>query len=259
MLEVNVRKYRSWVILLMLIFVALSAACGGGNPAAPAATLPTTAPDAAPAAAVEAIQTPAGTTDGAANTTKAPAQSAGATGSTTFVIDPTQSEVRFTLSEVLMGKPTTVVGRGNGIAGDVTVSFDDYSQSAISPIVIDATSLATDNNMRNGQIRRAILQTNNPDYHDITFTPTAVEGLPASVTVGQPFEITVTGDLTIRATTQPMTFAVTVTPVSQTAIQGSARTTLLRSDFGLEIPRVPTVADVSEEVLLEFDFVAFAQ
>jgi polyisoprenoid-binding protein YceI len=113
--------------------------------------------------------------------------------------------------------------------------------------------------MRNGQIRRAILQTNNPEYQFITFTPTAVEGLPENVTVGEPFEMTVTGDLAIREITQPITFEVTVTPVSESEIQGSARATLFRADFDLQIPSVPSVADVSEDVLLEFDFVALAQ
>lgn len=272
----SVRKNRNWVVLLTLMLVVVLAACGGGAPAAseaPAAAAPaateaaTAAPEATEAPAEEAAAeesaaeaTEAPTEEAAAEATAAPAEeAAGAMGSTVFVIDAAQSEVRFTLTELLMGNPTTVVGIGNGIEGSVTVNFDDYSQSTVSPIVIDASLLATDNNMRNGQIRRAILQTNNPEFQYITFTPTAVDGLPESATVGEAFDITVTGDLTIRTTTQPMTFEVTVTPVSESEIQGSARVTLLRADFDLQIPSVPSVADVSEEVLLEFDFVALAQ
>lgn len=272
----SVRKNRNWVVLLTLMLVVVLAACGGGAPAAseaPAAAAPaateaaTAAPEATEAPAEEAAAeesaaeaTEAPTEDAAPEATAAPAEeAAGAMGSTVFVIDAAQSEVRFTLTELLMGNPTTVVGIGNGIEGSVTVNFDDYSQSTVSPIVIDASLLATDNNMRNGQIRRAILQTNNPEFQYITFTPTAVDGLPESATVGEAFDITVTGDLTIRTTTQPMTFEVTVTPVSESEIQGSARATLLRADFDLQIPSVPSVADVSEEVLLEFDFVALAQ
>jgi polyisoprenoid-binding protein YceI len=227
------------------------------TPAAQEAAEATQAPG-EEAAAEEATEEPA--EEPAAETTEAPAEEASAAvGTATFAIDPTQSEVRFTLTEMLMGTHTTVVGRGNGIEGNVTVNFDDYSQSAISPIVIDASQLATDNNMRNGQIRRAILQTNRPEFQFITFTPTSVEGFPESATVGAPFELTVAGDLTIRDITQPMTFDVSVTPVSETELQGSARATLLRQDFDLQIPSVPSVADVSEEVLLEFDFVAHAQ
>jgi polyisoprenoid-binding protein YceI len=247
MMQGNVREDRKWVALLMLLVFVL-AACG----APAAATEPTAAPsEAAPAAPAQEAEE--------SSQVAASEEAVAISGVTTFAIDAAQSEVRFILTEVLMGSPTTVIGRGNGIEGAVTVNFEDYSQTTISPIVIDATTLATDNNMRNGQIRRAILQTNNPEFQYITFTPTAVEGLPVGAPVGESFDFTVTGDLTIRTITQPMTFEVTVTPVSETEIQGSARATLLRADFDLQIPRVPSVADVSEEVQLEFDFVALAQ
>jgi polyisoprenoid-binding protein YceI len=186
-------------------------------------------------------------------------ESAAISGAATFVIDAAQSEVRFILTELLMGNPTTVVGRGNGIEGSVSINFEDYSQTQISPIVIDAAALATDNNMRNGQIRRAILQSNNAEFQYITFTPTALDGLPDNINVGEAFDFTVTGDLTIRTISQPVTFAVSVTPLSESEIQGSATATVKRSDFDLQIPRVPSVADVSEEVVLEFDFVALAE
>ena len=267
MLQVNVRKSRNWVVLLMLITVVILAACAAESTTTTDAPAATEAPAADAPAATEAPAEEEMAEDEAAEATAEATEEAmeeaaaaeGAMGTTTFVIDPDQSEVRFTLTELLMGNPTTVVGTGNGIEGDVTVNFDDYSQTTISPIVIDASLLATDNNMRNGQIRRAVLQTNNPDFQYITFTPTAVDGLPESATVGEPFDITVTGDLTIRTITQPMTFDVTVTPVSETEIQGSASTTLMRADFDLNIPSVPSVADVSEEVQLAFDFVAVAE
>ena len=59
--------------------------------------------------------------------------------------------------------------------------------------------------------------------------------------------------------TKPLTFNVTVTPVSDSQIKGNAKATLLRDDFGLTIPSVPTVADVSQEVQLAFDFIANTQ
>jgi polyisoprenoid-binding protein YceI len=254
MLQVNVRSHRNWVVLLTLFLAVFMAACGSTAPAAPAQSAAAEAP------AVEAPAEEEVTEVEEVSAEEALAEeAAAATGTTIFVIDPSQSEVRFTLTELLMGKPTTVVGRGNGVKGEVRINFDDYSQTTISPIVIDASVLATDSNMRNNQIRRAILQTNQPEYQFITFTPTAVEGFPASAAVGDNLALIVTGDLTIRDITQPISFEVTVTPLSESELQGSARATLLRSDFGLEIPSVPSVADVSEEVLLEFDFVAVAQ
>lgn len=58
--------------------------------------------------------------------------------------------------------------------------------------------------------------------------------------------------------TQSVTFTATVTVISATQLEGSASTIVNRADFGLEIPSVPNVADVDEEVLLEIDFVAAA-
>jgi polyisoprenoid-binding protein YceI len=49
-------------------------------------------------------------------------------------------------------------------------------------------------------------------YEYISFTPTAVDGLPSSFVVGQPATFHLTGDLKIKDVTRPATFEVTVTP-----------------------------------------------
>ena len=72
------------------------------------------------------------------------------------------------------------------------------------------------------------------------------------------FRFNVTGDLTVRDITQEITFQVTVTPVSETRLEGVAKATVLRSDYELNIPSVPNVANVSDEVRLEIEFVALA-
>ena len=69
-------------------------------------------------------------------------------------------------------------------------------------------------------------------------------------------EFQISGDLTVRDITHPITFDVTVTAVSETRLEGSASAILARGDYGLQIPEVPRVANVDEEVLLEIDFVA---
>jgi len=55
-----------------------------------------------------------------------------------------------------------------------------------------------------------------------------------------------------------VTFAVRVTAVSPTQLQGTASATVTRSDYGLNIPSVPNVANVEEEVELYIDFTANA-
>jgi polyisoprenoid-binding protein YceI len=187
-----------------------------------------------------------------------PAQGvAPASGALTFSIVPAESEARFIINEVLNGEDTTVVGTTNQVSGTFTVDYADLSSVSFGTISIDAGTLATDRDRRNTAIRDFILQTG--QYPAITFTPTSVEGLPASAEIGTTYPITITGDLTIKDSTHSVTFDGEVTPVRVDRVDGSVRATIQRGDYGLTIPNVPFVASVEEQVALEFDFVASAQ
>jgi polyisoprenoid-binding protein YceI len=189
---------------------------------------------------------------------EAPAEEATpAGGALTFSIVPGESEARFTINEVLNGEDTTVVGTTGEVSGDFSVDFADLSSASFGTISIDAGTLATDRDRRNTAIRDFILQTG--QYPAITFTPTSVEGLPASAEIGATYPVSITGDLTIKDTTQTVTFEGEVTPVSADRVEGSATSTITRDDYSLGIPNVPFVASVEEQLVLEFDFVATAQ
>ena len=263
-----------------LLVVLMLTACGGSSPRAdPTATpmlavptvAPTVVPTEAPAAseveategeAIEGEVTDAEVTDAevteveTSEATAAPAASEGEILS--FQIDPEQSEARFIVDEVLFGNPNTVVGRTNAVSGQIEINLADPSQTTVGEIQIDARSLVTDNRFRNRSLSRMILQSNRDEYQFVTFTPTAMEGLPDAAAAGDTFEFQIAGDLRIREIVQPTTFAVSVTADSATQISGLAQATVTRADFELEIPEVDGVADVSEEVQLELEFVATA-
>jgi polyisoprenoid-binding protein YceI len=184
-----------------------------------------------------------------------PAEAAGS-GLVIFTISPEGSEVRFELNEVLRGQPKTVVGTTNQVAGELAVDINDLSTVQAGVIQINARTLATDNDFRNRAIANEILQTGANEF--ITFTPTAVNGLPDSVSEGETVNFTIVGDLTIRGVTAEATFDVEATVDSATQLSGAASTIVLRSDYGLNIPSVPNVANVEEEVELYIDFVASA-
>ncbi|MEZ4590323.1 MAG: YceI family protein [Chloroflexota bacterium] len=171
-----------------------------------------------------------------------------------FEISQDASEVRFELDEDLRGNRITVVGITNQVAGQMALDLSDLSTAQVGEIQINARTLATDNNFRNRAIQNEILDTG--DYEFITFTPTAVTGLPASATVGEFIQFTIEGELTIRDVTETVTFEVTATAVTETAIQGTATATVLRDAYGLNIPEVPNVANVENEVDLIINFVA---
>jgi polyisoprenoid-binding protein YceI len=175
-----------------------------------------------------------------------------------FRIVPDESEVRFVLSEVLRGVPTTVIGRTRQVAADIAVDFENPAASEVGTVRVNARTLLTDNEFRNRTIRGQILQTSQDEFEFSEFTPTGIEEMPETVTIGEPFTFKLLGDLQVRDIVQPVTFDVTIMPVSETRLEGSAVTTVQRADYNLVIPSVPGVADVSEEVRLEIDFVAQA-
>jgi polyisoprenoid-binding protein YceI len=103
-------------------------------------------------------------------------------------------------------------------------------------------------------LRAFILQADR--YPEIVFNPTTITGLPPVAEVGDKLAFEVTGDLTIRDVTRPVTFALTLEVQSPDRLLGRAEATILRTDFGLTIPEVPGVAEVDAEVGLRFAFVA---
>jgi polyisoprenoid-binding protein YceI len=110
--------------------------------------------------------------------------------------------------------------------------------------------------MRNRTIANRILNTD--QYEFITFTPSTITGLPSSGAVGESYTFQVAGSLTIRDASKDVTFDVTLTPSSDTRLEGSATTTINYADFGIAIPSVPQVASVGDTVILELEFVAVA-
>lgn len=187
--------------------------------------------------------------------TEAPTEAPAGTAAV-FTIDQAASQVRFQLDEDLRGVRTTVIGTTDQVAGQLSLNLADLSQTQVGIIQINARALATDNNFRNRAIQNEILDTGAFEF--ITFTPTGIEGLPASAAVGQTVSFTLVGDLTIRDVTLPATFAVEATAVSETQITGTATAVVKCADFGLDIPSVPNVANVEEEVELYIDFTANA-
>lgn len=93
-----------------------------------------------------------------------------------FQISPADSQVRFELDEDLRGSRVTVVGTTDQVAGEIAVNLADLAQTQVGVIQINARTLATDNNFRNRAIQNEILDTGANEF--ITFTPTAVNGLP---------------------------------------------------------------------------------
>lgn len=174
-----------------------------------------------------------------------------------FQMVSAESLARFTIYEELRGSPKDVIGETRMFTGEILVNQQDLSQSIVGVIQINARDFATDDERRNSAIRNRILQTDTYEY--VLFTPVSIEGLSGSGEMGKTYTFRLTGELTIREITQPVTFDVTVIAESPTRISGNAVATIRRSDFNLVVPNVPFVANVADEVKLELIFVAVAK
>ncbi len=195
--------------------------------------------------------------DEEAEATDAPeADSAEAGGRTLYRISTEESEVSFVLQEDLRGNRIDVVGTTNEVAGDIIIDTENPAASQIGTIRINARTLATDNQFRNRALRAEILLSAQDEYEFIEFVPTAVDGLPESIEMGETYTFDVTGDLTIAGVTNETTFTVEATLASAEQLLGTASVVVMWADWNITIPSVPGVANISEEVTLTINFVA---
>lgn len=179
-------------------------------------------------------------------------------GGTIFTIDSSASQASFTIQEVLFGQPNTVVGSTNQVAGQLLINRSDPSKSQVGEIRVDLSAMKTDNDFRNRALQGRIFETGDSANQYATFVTKSISGLSSSVTLGQAFSFTITGDLTVHQVTRTVTFDVQLTPESQTECKGQATAAVRYEDFNLTIPNVPSVTGVSDNVTLALIFTAKA-
>lgn len=149
-----------------------------------------------------------------------------ATGVTRWEIDPAHTLVEFSAKHMMV---TTVRGRFAGVKGTIELNESDHSKSSVVA-EIDASTLDTRTEQRDNHLRSADFL--HVEQHPlITFKSTDVEA------VGHD-RSKVTGDLTIRGTTRPVTLDTTLngrgkTPFGTEVIGFSAETSINRKDWGL--------------------------
>ena len=239
------KRVLAWVLGSALILAAafigwIYFAGGSGEPSTELTT---------PPLAEETSTTASGST--------APVEETAQTNAKAFVIDPSQSVASFEIDEILNGSPNRVVGTTSEVAGQFQFDATDLSTAQFSQIIINARTFETDSDRRNRAIRSpVILDSASDEFELITFDVTSVGGLSGSVQVGGTIAFTLTGDLSIKGTTNPVTLQVTATLSDAGTIEGSAEATVTREDFGIGIPNVPSVAEVSDEALIRLEFVA---
>ncbi len=219
-------------------------------------TAPTIAAPAQSSAAQAAPTQAAAPTSAPAQTapTQAAASSAPASGAQLYNIDAAQSEVRYEVNETFFqgNRLATAIGRTKGVAGQIQVNFAEPAKSVIGEIVIDISQFQSDEGRRDNFIRNNGLES--AKYPQATFKTTSIAGLPATVNVGDEVSFTISGDLTVKQTTKPVTWQVKL-KVTDQGLSGTASTQIKMSDFGVGPIKLAMLA-TEDDVKLTFDFVA---
>jgi polyisoprenoid-binding protein YceI len=245
-----VSKIRYWLIIIPVL-TALLAACAPAQTQTPAA------------ASTQAPSIEATATDSIAPTATAAPPAATATGASpsgsrsTYTLVPSKSEASYSVREQLANRdlPSDAVGKTNAVSGSIAVNPDGTIDSANSKFVVDATTLQTDSSMRDGFVRRNVLQADK--YPQIVFVPTGISGLPSPLPQSGNVSFQVTGDLTIRDVTKPVTWDVTGS-INNGEASGTATTSFTFEDFSLNQPKVPVVLSLVDKITLNVT-VAFQQ
>lgn len=146
---------------------------------------------------------------------------------TVWNVDSVHSEIGFSVKHMMISKAK---GTFDNFEAEVNADMEDLTNADIT-ISIDVQSINTRNNDRDDHLRSA-------DFFDaenhpkITFTATDIKKKSDN-------QYGMTGDLTIRGTTKPVTFDVTYEGQSKDPMGGNtvagvnAITVINRKDFGL--------------------------
>lgn len=253
------------VVLGVVGFLYVWFSGGSGEPSTDVTAPPvTTAPPTGSEGETPEATTTTGEEGGVATTgapsdpVTTPPSEAAETAPTVYRIDPASSSVSFEIDEILNGSPKRVVGVTSEVAGEALIDFDDPTAARLGSVVINVRTLETDSSFRDRAMRGPILGSARDENEFAVFEPTAIEGLPEEFGIGESASLEITGDFTLSGVTRTVVFDVEVTPVSEERIEVTGSATVFRSEFGLQIPSVPSVSDVSDEILLVVDLVAFA-
>lgn len=211
-------------------------------------TVPATEPATEPASATETepatatASDPAPTTEAPA-TTEAPTASAPAGGSSWSATDA--SQVGYRVEEVLFGVDTTAVGRTNQVTGSLAI---EGTQVTAVEFTVDVASIASDEERRDEQFRGRIMSAD--EFPTATFVLTEPIELGAEPGDGVEVNTTATGELTLRGTTQPVTFDVVAKQDNGLiGVQGSIP--VLFADYGIANPSFSGIT-TEDNGLVEF-------
>jgi polyisoprenoid-binding protein YceI len=169
-----------------------------------------------------------------------------------FVVVSGDSTAKYVVEETLSGLPATAVGVTPDVTGEIYLTAEGLFEGFESKFMVDLSTLKTDESRRDNFVRQNVLQTSRFQFAE--FILESIDGFPAGYVEGEEASLTLTGTMTIKDVSLPLTFSVLARQAEDT-LTATADTQFLMSDFGIDPPQVP-LAKAKDEVLLQIVIIA---
>lgn len=154
------------------------------------------------------------------------------------------SEFGYRIDEIIAGVNTTAVGRGDEIDGTLVID----GTTAEIDITVQIQNITSDDNRRDNQFRGRIMEAD--QFPEATFVSTAPIEFATVPADGGRVVATVTGDLTLKGVTQPVTFEITA-EANGDRVGVLGNIPVLFEDYGIDNPSFGVVT-TEDNGLLEF-------
>jgi polyisoprenoid-binding protein YceI len=172
----------------------------------------------------------------------------------TYVLDPAHTRVGFVARHAMV---TKVRGQFDEFEGTAVVDGTDFAKSSVQ-LTIQVASIDTRNEQRDGHLRSNDFLSMD-EYPQITFVSTAVEQTDAT-------SFDVTGDLTIKGVTNPVTIpfefeGAATDPFGNERVGFEGSVVINRKDYGVTWNATLETGGVlvSDKITLEFEISAIKQ
>jgi polyisoprenoid-binding protein YceI len=195
------------------------------------------------------------TSPGAPATPAALTSQSRGTGARRFSILPGESQAAYHIRETFAILPieTRAVAVTDQLEGAIEIDLDDPQILRLLEVTADLRELKSDEPNRDEKLADRWLVTN--QFPQASFRATGIEKPSAGISEGQAVQFILTGDMTIREVTRPVTFQATAQLAGERLI-GTATGMIKMSDFGIDPPNLLDFVVVEDEVQVAINLVA---
>ena len=164
-----------------------------------------------------------------------------------------ESEARYRVQEQLAGfdLPNDAVGATRNVTGTISFAPDGSLVPGGSEIRVQLSSLTTDNERRDGYVRRRTLEVE--EYPEAVLVPLRFVDLPDPIPLSGSATFLLEADLSLHGETRQTIWEVTADFGPET-LTGFATTAFPFHTFGIAVPQVARVLSVENTIRLELDF-----